>query len=68
MADEPRIDHPGNQPKQTTHPIPAKADEPRIDTLRWRTNPGSTTMATSPGEPPAPSPATADDPRTDTPR
>src|SRR5579863_8053385 len=46
---------------------PQVADDPRIDTLRWRTTPGSATMAASPGEPPAPFPAKADEPGTDPP-
>src|SRR5579859_4978624 len=44
----------------------AKADETRIDTLRWRSNPGSTTLAASPAEPPAPFPTKADETRIDT--
>src|SRR5579863_4812613 len=45
---------------------PTKADETRIDTLRWRSTPGSTTLAASPGQPPAPFPTKADEPRIDT--
>src|SRR5579859_8203075 len=48
--------HPPCQGGRNPDPPPQVADEPRIDTLRWRTTPGSTTMAASPGEPPRPIP------------